>query len=283
MCSHFFFVNKLAFIIAVFLAIPFSAFLATSIYRVAYLPLLRKNAPRTSVLLAALGMSIAVESYLLITWGSERRVFPPSNLPKFLNVNSDYKGLSFWDAIFKNGVIRISNEHILAVYDLIIIIIFIAIAAVLIYLFKHNKYALAITATADSRLAARSCGINVDKTLGIAFFIGGAIASLGGTLFILRSKSLDPNAGFSLGVIAFVACVLGGIGSIKGSIAGAFLVSMVLSFAPAINIHKWAENSFPPSWFDWLPSLNLGDWSYGVIYVLMIITILFKPKGLFSK
>lgn len=90
-------------------------------------------------------------------------------------------------------------------------------------------------------------------------------------------------AGFTPGILAFAACVLGGIGSLRGSIAGAFFVSIVIALAPAISLSEWATTHLASSWLQWLPSLNLSDWSYGVVYALMIVTILFKPEGLFAR
>lgn len=282
MCTLYF-AGKLPFLLAAIIAIPWTAILATAVYRVGYLRLLKQGAPRTSILLAALGFVIAIESILLIFWGSPRKVFPSKFIPQWLNVTPLYGDTNIWVAITRHGLIPIDENITIPVYDIVIILVFAIIALSLIFFFQFSRIADAIVGAADSRLAARACGISVDKILGYSFFIGGTIASLGGTLYILRAKSLDPTSGFSLGILAFVACVMGGIGSLRGSILGAFLVSMVISFAPAIPLHQWAIQCLPASWNKWLPSFNLNDWSYGVVYLLMIIVILIKPKGLFSR
>jgi branched-chain amino acid transport system permease protein len=275
--------GKLSFYSATLLAIPCTGFLASAIYTVGYLPLIKKNAPRTSILLTALGFSIALESWLLIACGSQQLVFPPDVLPQELIVKPLSTHMSIWPAVMKSGIVTFPGAIVLPFYDVLIIVIFIVVAFALTIFFKFNKVADAIIATADNRLAARACGIPVERIHGYAFFIGGMIASIGGTFYILRSKSLDPTAGFTPGIIAFLACVLGGIGSLRGSIAGAFFVSLIYSLAPAIPLSEWATQLLPENVIKWLPSLNMGDWSYGTIYVIMIVTILFKPKGLFVK
>lgn len=162
-------------------------------------------------------------------------------------------------------------------------VVFLAVVIALAVVFLRTQIGDAIAATADSRIGALSCGIPVNRVLGHAFLIGGGIAALGGTLYVLRSKSLEPTAGFTPGLIAFVACVFGGIGSLRASIVGAFIISFVISFAPAIPLDSWVSGNVSAEVYDQLPSLNLADWSYGVVYLLVILVILFRPQGLFSR
>jgi branched-chain amino acid transport system permease protein len=277
------FAGKLPFLFSALLAIPLTAFLTTAIYRVVYLPLMRKAAARTSLLIVSFGASIALESLLLVFWGSQRKVFSPEILPQFLVVRPLPEGCGFWKGVAECGILQLSSHLRLPVRDALIVIVFIGTAAALVWLFKFSRHADAIVATADDRIAAQACGIPVDRVLGHAFFAGGAIAAIGGTFYVLRSASLDPMAGFTPGILAFVACVLGGIGSLKGSVAGAFLVAMIASLTPAIPLDQWAAANLHHEWLHWLPSLKLNDWSYGLVYVLMIVTILFKPRGLFVR
>jgi branched-chain amino acid transport system permease protein len=275
--------GRLPFSVAAMMAVPLTAGLATATYKGVYLPLLRRGAPRTSVLLAALGVSIALESYLLVAWGSERRVFPVAGLPAGLSAQAVPPGVHGWQAASQFGVLPLTANHSIPILDLLIVVVFLIVAGGLGLFFRLSRTADAMVASADAPLAARACGIPVERILGQAFFLGGAIASLGGTLYVLRSKSLDPMAGFSPGILAFAACVLGGIGSLRGSIAGAFLTGLVTSLAPAVPLDRWVNACVPAGWIPFLPSLNLSDWSYGVVYVLMILIILFKPEGLFER
>lgn len=275
--------GRLSFTVAVLLAMPWSAMLAAAVYRIGYLPLLRKKAARTSILLAALGMSIAIESVLLVAWGSQQRGFLASALPSSLVPQPVPNVTSIWQAASEYGILQLTSEIQLPVHDVIIIAVFLVVALFLWVFFRFSRIADAIIASADSNIAARACGIPVEKIFGYAFLMGGAIASVGGTLYVIRAKTFYPTAGFSPGILAFAACVLGGIGSLRGSIAGAFITSMVISFAPAIPLPAWAASLLPEGLLYWFPSLNLGDWSYGVVYLLMILIILFRPQGLFKE
>ncbi len=275
--------GQLAFVAALLLAAPWTALLAAAIYRLGYLPLLQRHAPRTSVLLAALGFSIALESILLIAWGTTRRVLPANTLPTPLVVTPLEPGITAWNAIMRHGMIPITPALSAPVHDAVILAGFLLVTGTLVAFFRYSRTADAIVATADSQLGARACGISVERVVGHAFLIGGAVASVAGTLYVLRSKSLDPAAGFAPGILAFAACVMGGIGSIRGSIAGAFLISFIMAVAPAIPVESWATAMLPSSWLPFLPSLNLSDWSYGVVYLSMILIILFKPEGLFAR
>jgi branched-chain amino acid transport system permease protein len=275
-------VGRLPFCAAALLAVPMTGCLASAVYIVGYRSLISRGAPRTSILLASLGISIMVQSSLLILWKSERRVFPPESLPAMLSVQSVTGQPTSWMERVQSGTVELGGGLWLPVYDLAIVGVFALIAIALSLFFRYSRMADAIVATADSRLAARACGLPVDRVVGFTFFLGGAIASFGGTLYVLRAKSLHPQMGFSVGLIAFVACVLGGIGSLRGSIIGAMLVSFVISFAPAIPLEACATRFLPESVIRWLPSMNLADWSYGVVYLMMILTILIRPRGLFA-
>lgn len=275
--------GRLPFFAAALLAIPWTAMLACGIYQIGYRPLINSGAPRTSVLLVALGFSIATQSVLLVGWGSQRKVFPPEHLPGFLTVNRIEGTPTYWQRVIDNGVVGLSPDVTIPVLDLLIVVVFLAVVIALAVVFLRTQIGDAIVATADSRIGARSCGIPVNRVLGQAFLIGGGIAAIGGTLYVLRSKSLEPTAGFTPGLIAFVACVFGGIGSLRGSIVGAFIISFIISFAPAIPLDSWVSHIVSAEVYDQLPSLNLADWSYGIVYLLLILVILFRPQGLFSR
>ncbi|HKO59119.1 MAG TPA: branched-chain amino acid ABC transporter permease [Thermoanaerobaculia bacterium] len=276
-------VGRLPFAAAALLAVPFTALLADGIYGGGYLPLLRRRAARTSVLLSALGISIALESYLLVAWGSQRRVFPVGRVPPALSARPIPAGVAGLRAAREFGVLTLVGGQTVPVLDGLIVLVFLAVVSGLALFFRASRTADAMVAAADAPSAARTCGIPVERVLGQAFFLGGAVASLGGTLYVLRSRSLDPTAGFSPGLLAFAACVLGGVGSLRGSIAGAFVSGVVMSLAPAVPLERWARLLLPASWLPFLPSLNLSDWSYGIVYILMIGIILLKPEGLFRR
>lgn len=275
--------NHLPFLGAALLAIPVTGILAAAVYTAGYAPLLRRGAPRTTVLLAALGLSICVQSLLLIMWGSQQRVFSPQMLPSLFTVHGVPADGAGWEAVRSHGLVPLGGGRFLPIHDLVIVGAFLVVSLSLAAFFRFNRLGDQIVASADARLAARACGIPVDRAIGSAFAIGGAVAAVAGILFVVRAKSFHPTSGLTPGILAFAACVLGGIGSLRGSILGAFLISLLASLAPAIPLDRWAATHLSPELIQALPSLSLADWSYGVVYVLMVITILIRPQGLFSR
>ncbi|MFA7360446.1 MAG: branched-chain amino acid ABC transporter permease [Candidatus Kapaibacterium sp.] len=267
------FSGQYSFWLSFVIAIPITSVLALVVYIIGYYPLLKRNAPRNSILLSALGFSIAIESIMLILFGSTIRTLPTDRIPSYL----------YFSKINTDGYFTVFNSLNIPVYDLIIISIFVIILSFLYLFLKKSNIGRLIIACSENHLAARACGIPVYKTLGIAFVIGGFIASIAGTLLILRTKSIFPTAGFSIGLVAFMACVMGGIGNIKGSVISAFIISFIISFAPAISFEPLLSKVIPLQAISYLPSLRLSDWSYGIVYLIVIIVIIFKPKGILSK
>jgi branched-chain amino acid transport system permease protein len=235
------------------------------------------------VLLAALGLSIATQSLLLVLWGSQRRVFSPTILPAWLTVGTVPLLGAEGTPSRRSGLLSLGGDRLVPMHDVVIVAVFVVVCLALWAFFRYSRLADQIVASADARQAARACGIPVDRAIGSAFALGGGLAAVAGTLFVVRAKSFDPMTGVTPGILAFGACVLGGIGSMRGSVLGAFLISILASLAPAIPLDRWAAVYLPPGIIHWLPSLSLADWSYGVVYVLMVVTILFRPQGLFSR
>jgi branched-chain amino acid transport system permease protein len=275
--------GRLPFPVAVAAAVPCSAALAAAVFRVGYLRLIQADRPRTTVLLASLGCSIALQSILLVMWGSQRQVFPPDRLPPMFVTRVPPDGTARWEAAVRYGVIRLAPGWQAPVLDITIVTTLSAVVGGMALFARRSRLADAVTATADARRAAEACGIQVWATLTTAFLVGGAVAALGGTCLVLRTKALDPTAGFTPGILAFVACVMGGIGSVRGSMGGALVVGLLIAIAPAVPTDRWAANTLPAEWIAALPSLKLGDWSYGAVYLLMIIFMLFRPRGLFAQ
>jgi branched-subunit amino acid ABC-type transport system permease component len=274
--------GKLSFWLATIVAVPATAFLASLVYVLVYAPLVDRAAKSSSIFLASLGSSVVIESLLLLMWGSQPLAFAPGTLPNTLVPHLPPNGTSTWHSIVDYGVLMFHGV-VLTTRDAILIGVFILSVVGLGIFFRRSRTADAIIAVGDDRLAASACGIDPNRVLILTFFIGGAIASLGGTMLVLRSSTLTPTCGFSPGILAFVACVLGGIGDLRGSVIGSFLIGFTISLAPAIQLGTLVNRHMPHAIEKWLPSLNLGDWSYGIAYVVMIAVILVRPKGLFAR
>jgi branched-chain amino acid transport system permease protein len=213
------------------------------IERFAYRPL--RSAPKLAPLITAIGMSFILQALALRTYGpSERQadhVFPTDKL--FTIGNTAY-----------------------ATKSLLVVLITIPVLAALVYLVKSTRQGKAMRATAQDTDAARMMGINVDRTIAFTFALGGALAGAGGTLFVFWQTSTRYDLGFQLGLFAFTAAVLGGIGNLNGAALGAVLIGLLQAFNDGL------------SWYT--PG---GDWTQSVIFAVLILILVFRPQGLLGE
>jgi branched-chain amino acid transport system permease protein len=120
-------------------------------------------------------------------------------------------------------------------------------------------------ATAEDKDAARLMGINVNRTIAFTFALGGALAGAAGLMYQQVVGTTAYNLGYQMGLIAFTAAVLGGIGNITGAVLGGILIGLIQGFN------------------DGLP-LGLGQqWSQSVVFTILILLMVFKPEGLLGR
>ncbi|MCE1196115.1 branched-chain amino acid ABC transporter permease [bacterium] len=207
--------------------------------RFAYKPLRYK--PKLSSLITAIGVSMFLEYFFsaLPMIGPSYRPFPDI-IPK---VQIDL------------GIATISNY----------VIIDIAVAAVLMVgltiLVRYSALGKAMRAVSQDKDAARLMGIDVEKVIGYTFLIGGAFAGVAGLLAGMTYPRIFPYMGIQPGLKAFIAAVLGGIGSIPGAVLGAYIMGLAETFASAYN------------------SL-IGE---GIAFAILIVVLLVRPTGLLGE
>ena len=131
------------------------------------------------------------------------------------------------------------------------------------YIVQSTRQGKAMRATAQDQDAARLMGIDVDRTIAFTFGLGGAMAGAAGLLFLESIGSSRWDAGFQLGLVAFTAAVLGGIGNLNGAVLGGFLIGLI----QAIN-----------------EGVGLGPkWSQSVVFTILIALLVFKPEGILGN
>src|SRR5688500_12574250 len=108
-------------------------------------------------------------------------------------------------------------------------------------------------------------GINVNRTISFTFALAGGLAGAGGLLYFLHFTSMRYDTGFQLGLIAFTAAVLGGIGNLTGAVLGAMMIGMVQAFNEGL---------------DGTPG---GDWTQSIVFSILIIVLVFRPQGLLGE
>lgn len=224
--------------LAILLTVVICSVLGVLIEKIAYKPL--RNAPPLAVLITAIGMSFFLQSGSLLIFGSTPIPFQ-SVIP---NVN------------IKIGAVVISSITLVTLAVT-------AIAMVLLTLFiNRTRLGSAMRAVSEDRGAAQLMGINADSTISMTFAIGSALAAVAGILYISQYQSMKPTLGALPGIKAFVAAVLGGIGSIPGAMIGGILLGLIESVSKAYI------------------STELAD---AIVFGVLIIVLLFRPSGLLGK
>ena len=181
----------------------------------------------------------------------------PSLFTEQISIKASHVSSIFNDATFKSSFIILLFS---AVMMMIVLDLFV----------NRTKWGMAMRAVAQDRDTASLMTINVNKVISMTFFIGSALGGATGVLFALQYGTIDPYIGFILGLKAFIAAVLGGIGNIRGAMLGGLLLGFMEMFASA----------------------NLSLLSNGVLgaeykdvfaFAILIIVLIFKPEGLLGK
>nr|WP_315086934.1 branched-chain amino acid ABC transporter permease [uncultured Lachnoanaerobaculum sp.] len=224
--------------VALLLTVIVCSVLGVLIEKIAYKPL-RKAQP-LAVLITAIGMSFFLQSSSLLMFGSTpipfQSVIPNENI--------------------KVGPVIISSITLVT-------LVVTAIAMILLTLFiNKTKLGSAMRAVSEDKGAAELMGINVNSTISMTFAIGSALAAVAGILYISQYQSMKPTLGALPGIKAFVAAVLGGIGSIPGAMLGGILLGLIESVSKAYI------------------STELAD---AIVFGVLIVVLLFRPSGLLGK
>lgn len=226
------------FIMALFGSMIFCALVGMLIEFVAYRPL--RHSSRIAVLITAIGVSYFLENGMSVLFSGDTRDFPQV----IKQVNYEWFG------------IRVTNIQLLIFATTIILMI------ILQLIVKKTKMGRAMRAAAADPVAAELMGININGTISFVFVIGSAMAGAAGVLIGLYYNSIEPTMGLTPGIKAFVAAVVGGVGSIPGAAVGAVIIGCLESLMQAIGFSAFKD---------------------AAVYVVLIIVLLFLPAGLFGN
>lgn len=226
------------FIMALLSSMIFCAIIGMLIEFIAYRPL--RGSSRITVLITAIGVSYFLENGMSFLFSGDTRDFPQV----IKQVNYEWFG------------IRVSNVQLLIFATTIILMI------ILQLIVKKTKMGRAMRAAAADPVAAELMGININGTISFVFAIGSAMAGAAGVLIGLYYNSIDPTMGLTPGIKAFVAAVVGGVGSIPGAAVGAVIIGCLESMMQAIGFSAFKD---------------------AAVYIVLIIVLLFLPAGLFGN
>jgi branched-chain amino acid transport system permease protein len=226
-------------LVGLVLAMLASGSLNVMIERVAYKPL--RNAPRLAPLITAIGMSFILQNVGLL-WRPQ-----PDSSPDLIGSQKDYF------SIFGVGI-----EH----SDIFAVAVTVPLLVALVWFVASTRYGKAMRATAQDPDAARLMGINVDRTISLTFLLGGLLAGAAGMIYALYNGTIQFNQGFTAGLIAFTAAVMGGIGNLKGAVVGGLIIGVIQSISDS----------------------HVGQqWTPAVVFAILIMIMVFKPQGLFGE
>jgi branched-chain amino acid transport system permease protein len=200
-----------------------------------------RDAPRLAPLITAIGVSFLIEGVMLIREGPDN---VPTHMASWINGQA-----------FAIGGVSVGYTDIFVVGSALLLMF--ALGAFV----RRTRLGKAMRSTAQDRTAALLCGININRTISATFFIGSALAAAAAVIYSIEYGDLKWNVGFHLGIIAFTAAVLGGIGNIVGAGVGGFLIGIIYVFGG---------------------SLLGGEWSEALIFAILVLILTFRPVGLFG-
>ena len=239
-------------------AMAMSAVIALVLERVAYRSLIKRNAPRLIALISAIGASFVLAELM----GLRDRVAAWFGLDDDL---SEYVGKARINNSIA-GVVEAPRWDIagVSVSSIDILVIFSAVAMMVVVdqFVRRSKLGKGIRATAQDPETASMMGVNPTRTIQMTFLIGGLMAGVAAFLYMLKIETTKFDMGFLLGVKAFTAAVLGGIGNLRGALLGGLVLGV-------------AEN--------WGSALLGTEWRHVVAFVLLVVILLFRPTGLLGE
>jgi len=225
---------------AIILATIVSGLLGVLIDKFALAPLRKKRSVPIAALVTTLGISIIIQNMLVVVFGSHRKPFP------------DFYNLG---AVFIGDIQLHSRQFILFGVCLVLLLF-------LLLVVHRTNIGLAMRATAQNSKAAALMGINVNNIITLAFLLGGACAAIGGGMVSGYYQVLHPGMGFMIGLKAFSASVLGGIGSLGGALIGGLMVGVI----------------------EGMVGLYIGShYRDAMAFIILIAVLIFRPSGLFGK
>ena len=222
---------------AVLLAVIACTLLGTVIEKVAYTPL--RSAPRLSLLITAIGVSFLLENGAQLVFGAGAK-----NVPTFIE-----------------GGIQVGGVY-LGYVSVVTILVSVASMIVLTFLVQKTKLGKAMRAVSEDKGAAQLMGISLNRTISFTFAVGSALAGIGSVLYVSAYPQASPTMGSMLGLKAFVAAVLGGIGSIPGAMIGGFMIGLIEALVTAVGLSTWKD---------------------GVVFAVLIVVLLVKPTGILGR
>jgi branched-chain amino acid transport system permease protein len=233
----------LALLVVLALSMAFNAVYGWSVERIAYRPL--RGSFRLAPLISAIGMSIALQNYVQLVQGARPRTIRP---------------------VIEGNIVLMTRSDgftvVLSYLQIFIVLVTVALMAVFTLIITRTALGRAQRACEQDKTMAALLGVNVDRTISITFVMGAALAAVAGLMAVLYYGAIDFYDGFIIGVKAFTAAVLGGIGSLPGAMLGGLLIGLIEAFWSAYVSTEYKDVA---------------------VFSILVGVLIFRPTGLLGK
>ena len=225
--------------VTILIMIALTVFVGFAIEKCAYSPL--RTAPRMSVMISAIGVSYLLQNLVCYVTGGLAKQFPDIPL---ISQSIRVFGVKDKLAVFISPLVAV------------------VLMVILVLIINHTKFGMSMRAVSKDFETAQLMGVKINRVISMTFIIGSFLAAVGALLYFAKNTGINHMAGSTPGIKAFIAAVVGGIGSVPGTVVGALLIGVVESLAKAFG---------------------LADFSDVISFALLIIILVIKPTGLFGE
>lgn len=225
--------------VTILIMIALTVFVGFAIEKCAYSPL--RTAPRMSVMISAIGVSYLLQNLVCYVTGGLAKQFPDIPL---ISQSIRVFGVKDKLAVFISPLVAV------------------VLMVILVLIINHTKFGMSMRAVSKDFETAQLMGVKINRVISMTFIIGSFLAAVGALLYFAKNTGINHMAGSTPGIKAFIATVVGGIGSVPGAVVGALLIGVVESLAKAFG---------------------LADFSDVISFALLIIILVIKPTGLFGE
>jgi branched-chain amino acid transport system permease protein len=242
-----------AALLLLFATVPiFCACVNWTVDRLAYRPL--RGAPRLAPLVSAIGVSFIFLNFGLLWGGVPMEVF---NMGKTAAAPKDFPAL-----ISTRNLLGEQSDIFISPNEVLVFAITIPLLVGLTLLVKFTRLGKAMRAVAQDPVAARLMGVNVDRIISATFLIGGALAGVASVVYANYNNTIYFQMGFRVGIDAFTAAVLGGIGSLPGAMFGGLLIGVVRAMSDQYVATQWTNV---------------------MVFAILILVLTFRPSGILGR
>jgi branched-chain amino acid transport system permease protein len=248
-------------LVALVVAMVISALIALLLERVAYRPLIQRNAPKLIALISAIGASFALSEAMGLRDRFAGWFHLDDRLSAYVSPKAARDVYSNPVSIQPHGLFDLGGYTVTDV-DVVIILAALLMMFALDQFVRRTRFGRGIRAVAQDPESAALMGVNSTRVVQLTFLIGGLMAGAAATLYMMKIGSTRQNAGFILGVKAFTAAVMGGIGNLRGALLGGLLLGVMENWGAAVFGSEWRDV---------------------VAFVLLVLILLVRPSGLLGE